>query len=190
MPSTGRHAARGSFRRANSRAEGQLYPVVPPVELEMENLEEQRELIQKWRPIFDRFDHDHDGEIPLGELRTILASAAADSSIPTTCINEIVRRADYDQNGVLDFHEFMNMVKTHELALLYPKLNKMFRAAAFIAVPRNERLDVVQSGLEEYKCCPPPFVMPLLSLIEVSSSITQLRWGKLVQTDLFHSTLH
>jgi len=42
MPSTGRHAARGSFRRANSRAEGQLYPVVPPVELEMENLEEQR----------------------------------------------------------------------------------------------------------------------------------------------------
>ena len=104
----------------------------------------------------------------MGELRTILPNAAADSSIPTTCINEIVRRADYDQNGVLDFHEFMNMVKTHELALLYPNLNKMFRAAAFIAVPRNERLDVVQSGLEEYKCCPPPFIMPLLSIIEVS----------------------
>ncbi len=110
----------------------------------------------------------------MGELRTILPSAAADSSIPTTCINEIVRRADYDQNGVLDFHEFMNMVKTHELTLLYPNLNQMNGDDACIAAPRNVRRDVVQCGLEVYKCCPPPFIMPLLSLLEVFSLIERI----------------
>ena len=43
MPSTGRHAHRASLRRATSQVDGnQLYPTVPPVELEMENLEERR----------------------------------------------------------------------------------------------------------------------------------------------------
>lgn len=90
----------------------------------------------------------------MGE-QTILSSTAADSS------------ADYNQNGALDFHEFMNLVKTHELTLLYPNLNQMNGDAACIAAPRNVRRDVVQCGLEEYKCCPPPFIMPLLSLLEV-----------------------
>lgn len=145
-------------------------------------------MIHKWRPIFDRvgnschpnlfhptvvrfsshqFDHDHDGQIPLGELRAHLTNAAAESSIPPSVIDKIIRRADADQNGVLDFPEFMSMVQTHELALLYPNLNRMMKAAAFIAVPRNERLDVMHSGLETYKCCPPPIIMPLLSLVEV-----------------------
>lgn len=78
--------------------------------------------------------------------------------------------ADRDRNGVLDFREFMALVRTHDLAILYPKLNMMMRTAAYVVVPRGERNDVVKSGLEEYKCCPPPILMPLLSLIEVNSS--------------------
>lgn len=78
--------------------------------------------------------------------------------------------ADRDRNGVLDFREFMTLVRTHDLAILYPKLNMMMRTAAYVVVPRGERNDVVKSGLEEYKCCPPPLLMPLLSLIEVNSS--------------------
>lgn len=61
----------------------------------------------------------------------------------------------------------MSLVRTHELAVLYPKLNMMMRTAAFVVVPRNERTDVVKSGIEDYKCCPPPILMPLLSLVEV-----------------------
>ena len=74
---------------------------------------------------------------------------------------------NYNWNRVLDFPEFMSLVRTHELAVLYPKLNMMMRTAAFVVVPRNERTDVVKSGIEDYKCCPPPILMPLLSLIEV-----------------------
>jgi len=77
--------------------------------------------------------------------------------------------ADRDRNGVLDFREFMTLVRTHDLGVLYPKLNMMMRTAAYVVVPRGERTNVVKSGLEEYKCCPPPLLMPLLSLIEVNN---------------------
>ena len=96
-----------------------------------------------------------------------MLKSVSDSTIPPSVVDEIIVRADTDNNGVLDFPEFMSLVKTAELALLYPRLNKMMRTVAFIAVPRSERNDVVASGLEEYKCCPPPFLMPLLSLVEV-----------------------
>ena len=79
-------------------------------------------LIQKWRPVFERvifkiktrqvlinlliyffkiwkqLDHDHDGEIPLGEIRALLNNVA-ESSIPPKVIDEIIKRADYDHNG-------------------------------------------------------------------------------------------
>ena len=98
----------------------------------------------------------------------------ADSSIPPAVIDEIIWRADRDRNGVLDFREFMSLVRTHELAILYPKLNMMMRTAAYMVVPRRERTNVVKTGLEQYKCCPPPILMPLLSLIEVMSLLLTL----------------
>lgn len=88
-------------------------------------------------------------------------------------IDEIIWRADRDRNGVLDFREFMTLVRTHELAKLYPKLSMMMRTAAYVVVPRKERSAVVKSGVEEYKCCPPPIIMPLLSLIEVRQPIIE-----------------
>lgn len=62
----------------------------------------------------------------------------------------------------------MTLIKNHELAKLYPKFNMMMKTAAYVVVPRSERLNVLKTGLEEYKCCPPPILMPLLSLIEVN----------------------
>ncbi|XP_046647042.1 rhomboid-related protein 2-like [Daphnia pulicaria] len=165
MPTTGRHYSFG--RQTSSRSEGdnQLYPNLTGMDIEMSNLEEDRALLQKWKPIFDQFDQDHDGAIPLGELASLLRRA--DSTIPASVINEIVWMADRDRNGVLDFREFMTLVRTHDLGVLYPKLNMMMRTAAYVVVPRGERTNVVKSGLEEYKCCPPPVLMPLLSLIEL-----------------------
>lgn len=61
----------------------------------------------------------------------------------------------------------MTLVRTHELTKLYPKLSMMMRTAAYVVVPRKERANVVKTGVEAYKCCPPPIIMPLLSLIEV-----------------------
>lgn len=45
-----------------------------------------------------QLDHDHDGEIPNAELRTLLNNVA-ESSIPPSVIDEIIKRADYDHNG-------------------------------------------------------------------------------------------
>ena len=113
-----------------------------------------------------QFDENHDGAIPLGELRTML-SRVSDSSIPPDVLDEITWRADRDGNGVLDFQEFMDLVQCHELGVLKPSLHRVFKAAAFTVVPRSERAAVIRSGLEEYNCCPPPLLMPILSLIEV-----------------------
>lgn len=99
-------------------------------------------------------------------------------------INEIVWMADRDRNGVLDFREFMTLVRTHDLGVLYPKLNMMMRTAAYVVVPRGERTNVVKSGLEEYKCCPPPVLMPLLSLIEVTKNQVLLAHHSHLKSDL------
>lgn len=101
------------------------------------------------------------------ELRETLTNVAFQTGIPSEIIEKIIKMADKDQNGVLDFQEFMTLVRTRELALLYPKLNLIMRSAAFVVVPRSERQVVMRTYLEEYKCCPPPFMMPLLSLVEV-----------------------
>jgi len=139
-----------------------IYPNVPLMDFEMRDLEEER----KWRVIFQRFDVDHDGTIPLGELRSLLNSVS-DSRIPPIVLNEIMRRADTDHNGVLDFDEFMDLIQSHELGVLQPRLHSILKAAAFTVVPQKERAAVIHSGLVEYKCCPPPLLMPILSLVEL-----------------------
>jgi len=130
--------------------------------LEMTDFDERR----KWKLVFQRFDVNNTGAIPLGELRSLLNSVS-DSTIPTTVLNEITRRADRDNNGVLDFEEFMDLIQSHELGVLQPRLHGILKAAAFTVVPQNERAAVIRSGLEEYKCCPPPLLMPILSLVEI-----------------------
>ena len=97
-------------------------------------------------------------------------NSVSDSTIPSKVINEITRRADRDNNGVLDFEEFMDLIQSHELGVLQPRLHSILRAAAFTVVPQKERAAVIRSGLEEYKCCPPPLLMPILSLVEVNQS--------------------
>ena len=114
-----------------------------------------------------QLDHDNDGVIPLNELRATLANAATNTGVPPNVIEYITDLADKNHDGVLNFSEFMALVRTHELTLLYPNLNRVMRSAAFVVVPRSERPVVMRTYLEEYKCCPPPFMMPLLSLVEV-----------------------
>jgi len=158
MPTTGRH----STRRRQLEQGGRLYPEVPFVDIEMRDLNEQG----KWKSVFQRFDTDNDGAIPLSELHSLLNSVS-DSTVPSKVINEITRRADRDNNGVLDFEEFMDLIQSHELGVLQPRLHSILRAAAFTVVPQKERAAVIRSGLEEYKCCPPPLLMPILSLVEI-----------------------
>lgn len=114
-----------------------------------------------------QLDHDNDGTIPLHELRATLADAAINTHIPSNVIDYITALADKNNDGVLNFAEFMALVRTHELTLLYPNLNRAMKSAAFVVVPRSERSTVMRTYLEEYKCCPPPLMMPLLSLVEV-----------------------
>ena len=138
----------------------------------------------------EQFDHDHDGEIPLSELSNALNSVSA-NGIPAEVVNELAWRADRDHNGVLDFDglyfyiiknicyvlmlfvslEFMNLVRSHELGALQPKFHFLLKSAAFTVVPRTQRPQFIathlQDAQETYSCCPPPLLMPILSMAEL-----------------------
>ena len=101
-----------------------------------------------------------------------------------------MRRADTDHNGVLDFDEFMDLIQSHELGVLQPRLHSILKAAAFTVVPQKERAAVIHSGLVEYKCCPPPLLMPILSLVEVKTADNPHFLSILINFDLLAWSFH
>jgi len=75
------------------------------------------------------------------------------------------------KNGIIDFPEFMDLVRSHELGAMKPTFHRLLKTAAFAVVPRSQRPQVILTQLEDahesYSCCPPPLLMPLLSAIEL-----------------------
>ena len=61
--------------------------------------------------------------------------------------------------------EFVNLVRSHELGALQPKVHFLLRSAAFTVVPTTQRPQFIATHLqntqETYSCCPPPLLMPI-----------------------------
>ena len=61
--------------------------------------------------------------------------------------------------------EFVNLVRSHELGALQPKVHFLLRSAASTVVPRTQRPQFIAAHLqntqETYSCCPPPLLMPI-----------------------------
>ncbi|XP_037088916.1 rhomboid-related protein 3-like [Pollicipes pollicipes] len=118
-----------------------------------------------WRAVFDRFDLDHDGEVPLLEFRRYLSDPQLRSRIPDHVLDEILARADTNIDGSLSFQEFLDMVQSQGLG---PEGGSLFRTflvrAANSVVPKSKRS---RRYLDQYSCCPPPVFMVLVSVVEL-----------------------
>ncbi|XP_064461137.1 rhomboid-related protein 2-like [Ornithodoros turicata] len=127
------------------------------------------ELERQWKPIFDKYDADGDGQIPLEDIHALLHQGNTDlaQDVPKGVLDEIVERADWDNNGMLSYQEFKSMVNAHDLGEHRPRFHALVRYAARAVVPTRQRATVVRRYMDEYSCMPPPIFVMLVSLIEV-----------------------
>jgi Ca2+-binding EF-hand superfamily protein len=62
--------------------------------------------------IFDKYDQDSDGRISLAELKHMILSDSFTNDIPQHVVHQILKRADEDANGYIEYPEFLKMVCT------------------------------------------------------------------------------
>jgi hypothetical protein len=60
--------------------------------------------------IFNKYDEDSDGRISLTELRQMILSESFTRDIPDHTVRQIMKRADEDANGYIEYPEFLRMV--------------------------------------------------------------------------------
>ncbi|KFM76450.1 Rhomboid-related protein 3, partial [Stegodyphus mimosarum] len=122
----------------------------------------------QWKPVFDKYDVDKDGKIPLCHLKAALKSGGdLRHDFPDDVIDEILEWADINSDGQLTFDEFLRMVHAKELGDSRPKFQRIVRFAALAVVPKNQCAITVRRYIEEYNCYPPPIFLLLISLIEI-----------------------
>lgn len=128
------------------------------------------EMHRFWKPIFDKYDMDQDGSIPLTEMKRMLkveADQRIKDEFPPEVVEEILAWADINNDGKLSYEEFLRMVYAQELGASRPTFQKLVKFAALAVVPQNQRAIVVRRYIEEYNCMPPPIFLLLISLAEV-----------------------
>lgn len=64
--------------------------------------------------MFDQYDVDHDGRIPLDDFKRRLTEGNhhLNEDIPQEVLDEILERADWDKDRVITFEDFLRMVLT------------------------------------------------------------------------------
>jgi Ca2+-binding EF-hand superfamily protein len=67
-------------------------------------------LLQDVQDLFDRYDVNGNGRISLCELRNLITSENYAQDLPEVAVQRILKQADTDKNGYLDYREFKQMV--------------------------------------------------------------------------------
>ncbi|XP_023243503.1 rhomboid-related protein 3-like isoform X1 [Centruroides sculpturatus] len=127
------------------------------------------ELERLWKPVFDRYDTDNDGKIPLQELKNLLTTEADISKdLPPEVIKEILEWADLNKDNYLSYSEFEHMMHAADLGAARPRFHRLVRYAALAVIPKSHRAIVVRHYIEHYDCMPPPIFLLLVSVIELA----------------------
>ncbi|XP_046980109.1 rhomboid-related protein 2-like [Schistocerca americana] len=127
-------------------------------------------LYPHWRAVFNKYDLDNDGRISFSELKNIINSESYEKDIPDSAVREIMRRADQDQSGYLEWNEFEKLVHMKEFHSLFGvAINKYIHATV---VPRSrlsqvDQVDGTGEYEEQYSCWPPAVCMIIISIVEV-----------------------
>jgi Ca2+-binding EF-hand superfamily protein len=66
--------------------------------------------LQRWQLIFNKYDEDGDGRISLEELSRAIRSESYTNDIPEHAVQRILKRADEDASGWIEYLEFRKMV--------------------------------------------------------------------------------
>ncbi|XP_053207442.1 rhomboid-related protein 2-like [Panonychus citri] len=128
------------------------------------------EMDRIWKPVFDKYDTDGNGRIPIGAFRRRImeANERLEEDIPREVLDEIIERVEWDHDGYISYSEFISMVKSREMGAHRPRLHRLIRYAAIAVVPKSQRQSVIRRYIEEYNCSPPPLFLMLISIVEIA----------------------
>uniref|UniRef100_A0A7R9UHT9 Calmodulin n=1 Tax=Pinguiococcus pyrenoidosus TaxID=172671 RepID=A0A7R9UHT9_9STRA len=76
--------------------------------MRMAQASRQQDEIAEFKGAFELFDKNRDGTVDVRELRNVLRSLGQDPTSEE--LMEMVEEVDFNQNGVIDFNEFLTMM--------------------------------------------------------------------------------
>lgn len=128
-----------------------------------------------WRRIFDKYDRDKDGRISYVELKDIIESREYDHDLPDNLVDKIMKLADRDNSGYLDFREFVDMMHNPDLKAVFGHYVARY---VHSIIPQRHPVDTTAQSKsiftysdgtyeEEYSCWPPAVCMIIISLVEI-----------------------
>ena len=79
--------------------------------------------------IFDQFDKDHDGKITRNEINFVMSNLFPDEEITEQDINSMLKAADLDNNGFIDFEGNFILIQLYLTSSI--KLMKFFSFQSF-----------------------------------------------------------
>ncbi|KAL6436013.1 hypothetical protein ACFW04_005675 [Cataglyphis niger] len=75
-----------------------------------------------WKAIFEKYDLDGDGKISLQELKAMVCGPEFCNDIPAKVIRTIMRKADLDESGYLEYPEFIAMIHRKDMQNIFGHL--------------------------------------------------------------------
>ncbi|XP_043280594.1 protein rhomboid-like isoform X1 [Venturia canescens] len=158
-------------------------------EIDIDESEYRRELLNdRWRVIFDRFDPEGFGEIPLEDFLEALKSAEWRAEIPANKRDILLIRVKESRMQAVTFQDFVNVMSGkrtrsfkcavhhrdrevcsendfHILVNEPPLFRRMVRMIGdeFLTEERDRKFYA-----DHYTCCPPPLFIILITLVELA----------------------
>ncbi|XP_011641216.1 protein rhomboid isoform X3 [Pogonomyrmex barbatus] len=128
-----------------------------------------------WKAIFEKYDLDGDGKISLQELKAMIRGPDFSKDIPAGVVRTIMRKADLDESGYLEYPEFIAMIHRKDMQGIFGHLVQRY---VHSVIPQRPSRAMRQSSMgssdypdglyeEEYSCRPPAIAMIIISIIEI-----------------------
>ncbi|XP_011702330.1 PREDICTED: rhomboid-related protein 3 isoform X3 [Wasmannia auropunctata] len=128
-----------------------------------------------WKAIFEKYDLDGDGKISLQELKAMIRGPEFSKDIPAGVVRTIMRKADLDESGYLEYPEFIAMIHRKDMQGIFGHLVQRYvhcmipqrptRALRQTSVGSSDYPDGLYE--EEYSCRPPAVAMIIISIVEI-----------------------
>ncbi|XP_055628148.1 rhomboid-related protein 2 isoform X3 [Toxorhynchites rutilus septentrionalis] len=119
---------------------------------------------QKIRDIFDKYDRDRTGLLSIQELKRMI-NARRCPDLPKGFVRQMLKAADHNNDGHLDFEEFYQMSREHN----YLFRDMCVRYCKLVVPNRNPAVADEPDGEYERSMSfwPPPLTMIVFSIVEI-----------------------
>ncbi|KAB7493922.1 Rhomboid-related protein 1 [Armadillidium nasatum] len=121
-----------------------------------------------WQHIFQQIDQDNDGLILRSDLKKyLLKYPLSDVQLPEYIVDAILEHVDFNNDGFIDLQEFYKLVNIQTDYVTRRAIRRALVKGALSVAPRSQVSHSDRIYIEQYLCCPPPLIIPLLCIAEI-----------------------